>query len=113
MGANVFVDDCHGTGVFGEGGRGTPALFGVADKIDILHSTLGKAMGGASGGFSSGCKEMVALQRQKGRPYLFSNTMAPAVAAGCALTGHESCPIVPVMFGDARVASNFSKEMLN
>jgi glycine C-acetyltransferase len=83
-GANIFVDDAHGTGVYGKGGQGTPTLFGVADKIDILNSTLGKALGGASGGFSSGCKEMVMLQRQRGRPYLFSNAMAPCVTAGCA-----------------------------
>eukprot|EP00755_Sulcionema_specki_P024762 Sspe_Gene.15276::Locus_5309_Transcript_1_1_Confidence_1.000_Length_1337::g.15276::m.15276/K00639/kbl, GCAT; glycine C-acetyltransferase len=80
--AAIFVDDAHGTGVMGPGGRGTPAFFNVQSKIDILNSTLGKAMGGASGGFCSGSKEVVTIQRQKARPYLFSNTMAPCVAAG-------------------------------
>eukprot|EP01064_Diplonema_japonicum_P025530 TRINITY_DN36963_c0_g1_i1.p1 TRINITY_DN36963_c0_g1~~TRINITY_DN36963_c0_g1_i1.p1 ORF type:complete len:426 (+),score=143.51 TRINITY_DN36963_c0_g1_i1:50-1279(+) len=80
--AVIFVDDCHGTGIMGPGGRGSPALFNVSDKIDVLNSTLGKAMGGASGGFSSGVKEFVDLQRQKSRPYLFSNAIAPPVVAG-------------------------------
>lgn len=80
--ANIFVDDSHATGFMGAGGKGTPTLFGVADKIDVLNTTLGKALGGASGGISSGSKEIVALQRQRGRPYLFSNTMAPAAVGG-------------------------------
>lgn len=80
--ANVFVDDSHATGFMGPKGKGTPSLFGVADKIDVLNTTLGKALGGASGGCSSGSKELVALQRQRGRPYLFSNTIAPAAVGG-------------------------------
>jgi glycine C-acetyltransferase len=80
--ANIFVDDCHATGFMGPGGRGTPALFGVQDKIDIVNGTLGKAMGGGSGGFSSGCAEIVSLQRNKGRPYLFSNSIPPPIVAG-------------------------------
>ncbi|KAH9597094.1 Aminotransferase [Trypanosoma melophagium] len=80
--ANIMVDDSHATGFMGEGGRGTPTLFGVVDKVDILNTTLGKALGGASGGLSSGCKEIVDLQRQRGRPYLFSNTIAPAAVGG-------------------------------
>ena len=80
--AVVFVDDAHATGVFGPSGKGSAHYFGVQDKIDVTNSTLGKAMGGASGGFSSGCKEFVALQRQKSRPYLFSNAIAPMVVAG-------------------------------
>ncbi|KAF8287111.1 hypothetical protein TcBrA4_0010950 [Trypanosoma cruzi] len=66
--ANLMVDDSHATGFMGEGGRGTPTLFGVVDKVDILNTTLGKALGGASGGLSSGSKEIVEVQRQKGRP---------------------------------------------
>lgn len=80
--ANIFVDECHASGFMGPGGRGVPALFGVSDKIDIVNGTLGKALGGASGGFSSGSAEIVTLQRQRGRPYLFSNAIAPSVAAG-------------------------------
>lgn len=78
--AAVFVDDCHATGFIGPQGRGTPHHFGVHDKVDLLHSTLGKAMGGASGGFSAGSEELVSLQRQRSRPYLFSNSLAPPVA---------------------------------
>ena len=80
--AIIFVDDCHATGNFGPGGKGTPAYFGVQDKIDVVNSTLGKAMGGASGGFSTGVSEIVALQRQRSRPYLFSNAIAPMVVKG-------------------------------
>jgi glycine C-acetyltransferase len=145
-GANIFVDDSHATGFMGKGGRGTPTLFGVADKVDIVNSTLGKAMGGASGGFCASSKDIVMLQRQRGRPYLFSNTMPPCVAAGCSkaievlqtqsaaldqlsanttlfrtqmakagftLTGHATCPIVPVMIGDAKLAADMSNMMLD
>lgn len=80
--ANIFVDDCHGTGVIGPGGRGTPALFNVVDDIDIINTTFGKALGGASGGATIGSASLVSLLRQKGRPYLFSNSMPPAVVAG-------------------------------
>ena len=78
--ALVMVDDSHATGFIGPGGRGTPAHHGVAARVDILSSTLGKALGGASGGFVTARKEIVALLRQRSRPYLFSNTLAPAVA---------------------------------
>lgn len=81
-GANIFVDDCHASGFMGPGGRGTPALFGVVDRVDIVNSTLGKAMGGAAGGFSSGSADVVMLQRQRSRPYLFSNSIAPPVLGG-------------------------------
>ncbi|HEY3337001.1 MAG TPA: glycine C-acetyltransferase [Propionicimonas sp.] len=81
-GALVLVDDSHAVGFIGEHGRGTPELFGVADRIDILTGTLGKALGGASGGYVSGPAEVVALLRQRSRPYLFSNSVAPAVVAG-------------------------------
>ncbi len=79
--AVVLVDDSHATGVLGDNGRGTPAYYGVADKVDIITSTLGKAMGGASGGFTSGRKEIVDLLRQRSRPYLFSNALPPVIVA--------------------------------
>jgi len=80
--ALVMVDDSHATGFMGATGRGTPEHCGVADRVDIITGTFGKALGGASGGFTSGRKEIVRLLRQRSRPYLFSNTLAPAVAAG-------------------------------
>jgi glycine C-acetyltransferase len=79
--ALVMVDDSHAVGVVGPGGRGTPELFGVADRVDILTGTLGKAMGGASGGYVSGRAEIIELLRQRARPYLFSNSVPPAVVA--------------------------------
>jgi glycine C-acetyltransferase len=82
FGALVFVDDSHAVGFVGDGGRGTPELFGVMDRIDILTGTLGKALGGASGGYVSSHREIVDLLRQRSRPYLFSNSVAPAVVAG-------------------------------
>ncbi len=80
-GALVMVDDSHSTGFMGEG-RGTAAHCGVLDRVDIITGTFGKALGGASGGFTSARQEIVDLLRQRSRPYLFSNTLAPAVAAG-------------------------------
>lgn len=80
-GALVMVDDSHATGFIGPSGRGTPEHFGVGDRVDIITSTLGKALGGASGGFTSGRKEIVELLRQRSRPYLFSNTLAPTIVA--------------------------------
>lgn len=79
--AMVMVDDSHGVGVLGPRGRGTPALHGVADRVDVVTGTLGKALGGASGGYVSGRAEIVELLRQRSRPYLFSNSLAPAIAA--------------------------------
>ncbi|MBN2594665.1 MAG: glycine C-acetyltransferase, partial [Sedimentisphaerales bacterium] len=79
--ALVMVDDSHATGVLGKRGRGTPDHCGVMGRIDVITSTLGKALGGASGGFTSGRKEIIELLRQRSRPYLFSNTLAPAIAA--------------------------------
>jgi len=79
--AMVMVDDSHGVGVLGEGGRGTPAAYGVTDRLDIISGTLGKALGGASGGYICGRTEIVDLLRQRSRPYLFSNSLAPAIAA--------------------------------
>jgi len=85
--AAVVVDDSHATGVLGPQGRGTPAHFGVADRIEIVTSTLGKTLGGATGGFTSGTAEVVELLRQRSRPYLFSNSLPPPIAAGalCAI----------------------------
>lgn len=77
--ANIFVDECHATGFFGKTGRGTPEYFGVTNEIDIVNSTLGKALGGATGGYTTGRKEVIDILRQKARPYLFSNSVAPSV----------------------------------
>jgi glycine C-acetyltransferase len=77
--ALVMVDDSHATGFVGQTGRGTPEHCGVAGRVDVVTSTLGKALGGAAGGFTTGRKEIVALLRQRSRPYLFSNTVAPAI----------------------------------
>ena len=82
FGALVLVDDSHATGFVGPTGRGTPEACGVQDRVDIVTGTLGKALGGASGGFVSGHREIVALLRQRSRPYLFSNAVAPSVVAG-------------------------------
>ncbi|MEW4488502.1 glycine C-acetyltransferase [Thalassoglobus sp. JC818] len=79
--ALVMVDDSHAVGLIGKTGRGTPEHFGVTDRIDILTGTLGKALGGASGGYTSGRKEIVDWLRQRSRPYLFSNSLAPPIAA--------------------------------
>ncbi|HYQ11685.1 MAG TPA: glycine C-acetyltransferase [Gaiellaceae bacterium] len=80
-GALVMVDDSHAVGVAGPGGRGTPEHFGVIDRVDIVTGTLGKAIGGASGGYVAARREIVELLRQRARPYLFSNSLAPSVVA--------------------------------
>jgi glycine C-acetyltransferase len=77
--ALVMVDDSHSTGFIGKTGRGTHELHGVMDRVDIITGTLGKALGGASGGFTSGKKEIIEMLRQRSRPYLFSNTLAPSI----------------------------------
>jgi len=142
--ALVMVDDSHAVGFVGPHGRGTPEHFGVMDRVDILTGTLGKALGGASGGYTSGRRELVEWLRQRSRTYLFSNTVAPPVAAGAlkALEMLESStalrdtlaantgffreqmtargfailpgehPIVPVMVGDAALATRMAEEML-
>jgi glycine C-acetyltransferase len=142
--AMVMVDDSHAVGFVGDHGRGTPELHGVVDRIDIITGTLGKALGGASGGYTSARKEIVALLRQRSRPYLFSNTLAPPIVAaslkalellqgGAGLRsqlqdntqlfrssmtelGFEVLPgdhpIVPVMYGDAALASRTADAML-
>ena len=94
-GALVLVDDSHAVGFVGEHGRGTHERCGVLDRVDLVTGTLGKALGGASGGYVAGSKDVVALLRQRSRPYLFSNAVAPTVAAGSlkaielALTGDD------------------------
>jgi glycine C-acetyltransferase len=144
--ALVLVDDSHAVGFVGEGGRGTPEFCGVEGRIDIITGTLGKALGGASGGFTSGRKEIVEVLRQRSRPYLFSNTLAPSIAAAslCVLEllaadeGVElrrrvrrngerfraamsdlgfdlvpgAHPIIPVMLGDAALATRMADALL-
>ena len=78
--ALVVVDDSHATGYIGPTGRGTPEHFGVTDRVDLITTTFGKALGGASGGCTSGSQQLIEMLRQRSRPYLFSNTLAPAVA---------------------------------
>jgi glycine C-acetyltransferase len=77
--ALVMTDECHATGFIGKTGRGVPEHHGVMDRVDIITGTLGKALGGASGGFTSGKKEIIEMLRQRSRPYLFSNTLAPSI----------------------------------
>ncbi len=83
--ALVMTDECHATGFIGKTGRGVPEFRGVTGRVDIITGTLGKALGGASGGFTSGKKEIIEMLRQRSRPYLFSNTLAPAIV-GASLT---------------------------
>jgi glycine C-acetyltransferase len=78
----VHFDDCHATGFLGASGRGTHEHGGVVDRIDLTTGTLGKALGGASGGYTSGRKELIELLRQRSRPYLFSNSVAPPIVGG-------------------------------
>lgn len=142
--ALVMVDDSHATGFVGKTGRGTPEFRDVMGRIDIITSTLGKALGGASGGFTAARQEIVDFLRQRSRPYLFSNTLAPSIAmAGLAVldlleettelrdkletntayfreemtkTGFDIKegvhPIVPVMFGDAKLAADVAADLL-
>jgi len=142
--ALVMVDDSHAVGFMGENGAGTPDHYGVQDRIDILTGTLGKALGGASGGYASGRKEVVELLRQRSRPYLFSNSVAPAIVAASltvldllgdapelrerletntrffrrniAEAGFNVVkgehPIVPIMIGDAAMATRMADLLL-
>ncbi len=142
--AMVMVDDSHAVGFMGKHGRGTPEHHNVIDRIDILTGTLGKALGGASGGYTSGRREIIELLRQRSRPYLFSNTLAPPIAAASIkvlellsesdrlrerlftntslfrerMTAHGfnllpgEHPIVPVMLGDAALASRMADALL-
>ena len=82
-GATLFVDDSHAIGVSGKTGRGTPEEFGVLGNVDVITGTLGKAIGGASGGYISGSKELISYLRQKSRPYTFSNSLPPAIVYAC------------------------------
>jgi glycine C-acetyltransferase len=143
--AAVVVDDSHATGVLGPQGRGTPAHYGLADRVDIVTSTLGKTLGGATGGFTSGKAEIVELLRQRSRPYLFSNALPPVVSAGAlraldlVAKGDElrkrlhanavffraqltalgfrlipgEHPIIPVMLGEAALATSMAEALLN
>ncbi len=143
--ALVMVDDSHATGFIGAKGRGTHELRGVMDRVDILTGTLGKALGGGSGGYTSGRKEIIGWLRQRSRPYLFSNSIPPFAAAasvrvidllqandqlrvrlqenaahfrkGMAASGFDLVPgehpIIPVMLGDARLASQFASRLLD
>ncbi|HLX30217.1 MAG TPA: glycine C-acetyltransferase [Casimicrobiaceae bacterium] len=144
--ALVMVDDSHAVGIVGEGGRGTPELCGVEGRVDILTGTLGKALGGASGGYTSGRKAIIELLRQRSRPYLFSNSVPPPIVAatlavlellssvdgaelrrrlhangarfrrGMADAGFDlvagSHPIIPVMLGDATLATRIADALL-
>jgi glycine C-acetyltransferase len=143
--AMVMVDDSHATGFIGPTGRGTPEECGVLHRIDVITSTLGKALGGASGGFTTGRKEIIDLLRQRSRPYLFSNSVAPAIvgasievfglldrepalrrrvmdnarrfregmsAAGFTIRSGIH-PIVPIMLGDARLAADTARALLD
>ncbi len=143
-GAMTMIDDCHSTGFLGDTGRGTHEYRHVMGRIDIITGTLGKALGGASGGFTSGRKEIIAWLRQRSRPYLFSNSVAPViVAASLAVLDllesdsslrvrlHENAayfrdrmsalgfdlrpgehPIIPVMLGDAKLATEMADRLL-
>ena len=143
--AMVMVDDSHAAGFMGKQGHGTPEYCGVTGRVDVITGTLGKAFGGASGGYTSGRKEMIEMLRQRSRPYLFSNTLAPSIAytslrvlqmlsestalrdkleenthyfrsglteAGFQITPGEH-PIVPIMLGDAVIAQEMAKRMLD
>lgn len=142
--AMVMVDDSHAVGFTGDTGAGTPEFFGVQDRVDIITGTLGKAMGGASGGYTAASAEVVDWLRQRSRPYLFSNTLAPVIAAtsckvidllherhellvklrknseyfrekmtalGFTLAGADHA-IIPVMLGDAKLASEMADRLL-
>ena len=143
-GALTMVDDCHATGFVGDAGRGSAEHCGVLGRVDIITGTLGKALGGASGGFTAARKEIVAWLRQRSRPYLFSNTLAPVIAytsikaldllengddlrqklrhntqyfrTEMAALGFEILPgehpIIPVMLGDAKLASEMADRLL-
>lgn len=142
--ALVMIDDCHAVGFMGEKGRGTLEYCDVMGRIDIITGTLGKALGGASGGYTSGRKEIIGWLRQRSRPYLFSNALAPSITAASLkvldllessadlrvrlhensryfrekmtlagfnlIPGHH--PIIPIMFGDAKLAQEFAAKML-
>ncbi|HHV59619.1 MAG TPA: glycine C-acetyltransferase [Clostridiaceae bacterium] len=109
--ALVMVDDSHAAGFMGPTGRGTPELCGVSDKVDIYTGTLGKAFGGASGGYTSGRQAIIDLLRQKSRPYLFSNTVAPAIVCG-SLKALEICMTDPSYRGRLHENTGYYREQL-
>jgi glycine C-acetyltransferase len=144
-GAMVHVDECHATGFFGPTGRGSCEHKGALERVDVITSTIGKALGGSAGGFTTGRKELIGLLRQRSRPYLFSNTLPPVIA-GAALAVFEKLsastalrdrlaenavwfrtamteagfairpgehPIVPVMLGDAALATRMADALLS
>jgi glycine C-acetyltransferase len=100
--AMVMVDDSHAVGFMGATGRGTPEYFGVSDRVDLLTGTLGKALGGASGGYTCGNKVVIEWLRQRSRPYLFSNTLAPVIA-------HTSCKVLDRLSQDNHLAEKLKK----
>lgn len=100
--AMVMVDDSHAVGFMGETGRGTPEHFGVSERVDIITGTLGKALGGASGGYTSASKTVVEWLRQRSRPYLFSNTLAPVIA-------HTSCIVLDNLMKDSYLAEKLKR----
>ena len=111
--ALVMVDDSHATGILGPDGKGPPAAMGVAERVDITSSTLGKALGGASGGFTAGRQEIIDLLRQRSRPYLFSNTLAPPAVLG-ALKALELVQLRPELRERLRENTNyFRSEMVS
>ena len=116
-GALVMVDDSHAAGFVGRTGRGTPEHCGVQGRVDIITGTFGKALGGASGGYTAAKQPVIDILRQRSRPYLFSNTLAPAVCAASLKVGFDvlpgSHPIVPIMLYDAKVATEFAQRMLD
>ena len=109
--AMVMVDDSHAVGFVGPTGRGTPELHGVADRVDIVTGTLGKALGGATGGYTSGRAEIVDLLRQRSRPYLFSNSVAPPWSAPRSRCSTCSRPATTCAAGCARTPRWFRARM--
>ncbi len=109
--ALVVVDDSHATGLVGPTGRGTPERFGVREEVDVITSTLGKALGGGSGGFASGRRELIALLRQRSRPYLFSNSVAPPIVGG-ALKAIEIVDREPERLERLRANTSFFREAM-
>ena len=104
--ALVMVDDSHAVGFVGEHGKGTPEYCGVMGRIDIITGTLGKALGGASGGYTSGRKEIIDMLRQRSRPYLFSNSVSPAVVAA-SLKALELVEESPALLGKLRANTDY------
>ena len=108
----VFVDDCHATGFIGSSGKGTQEELDVIGKIDIITGTLGKALGGGSGGFTTGKKEIIDILRQKSRPYLFSNTLAPAIV-GASLKAIELIQKDTTIIDNLKKNTSFFREKIS